>query len=159
MNPLLLGHPWSRVPAALEWLEPDGTVNCQVKYQETFLETAAGLQRLSDPVPLHFLSTLLNSCCLFPCDCFPCITGNHRCFESRTQRSVSQIRQVQEEGDCISGTLFLHSLSATEHVSFPLSLCWKLSIPAPAAQPSAIRTRRRLPAGGAGSCSASQSSH
>lgn len=108
------------------------------------------------PCPLHFLSALLNSCCLFPCDCFPCIIGNNRCFESRTQQSVSRIRQVQEERDCISGTLFLHSPSATEHVSFPLSFVG--SCPLPAGRPSATRTRRQLPAGRAGSSLASQSS-
>lgn len=80
------------------------------------------------PCDLHFLPTLLNSCCSFPCDCFPCVIGNNRCFESRAQQNASQIRQAQEDRGCISGTLFLRSLSAAKHISFPLSFCWKLSI-------------------------------
>ena len=78
--------------------------------------------------PLHFLSALLNSCYSFPCDCFPCVMGNNRCFESKTQQNASQICQVQEERDCIPGTFLFHSLSAAKSISSTLFSCWKPSI-------------------------------
>lgn len=124
----------SRDPLTLRQLKPDVVVNRQVKCQETLSRDSSRLRRPNDLVlctsSLPFSTPVVHSLAI----CFPRVLGNNRCFESGSQQSASQVGQVQQERDCISGMYFLPFLSVTKCISSALFLlllllealpCWQ----------------------------------
>lgn len=130
------GHSWfhccwakhSHVHKALTQLKPDVAVNRQVNYQETLFRDSSRLKCLNDPVlctsSVPFGTPVVHS----QVTVFPVSWATTDVLSQGLSQNAAQVCQVWEERDYVSETLFLHSLSATEHISFPLSFCWKLSI-------------------------------
>lgn len=126
--PLLLGQTLSRVHNALTQLKPDVAVNRQVNYQETLFRDSSRLKCLNDPVlrtsSVPFGTPVVHSQVIV----FPVSWATTDVLRQGPSQNSSQVCLVWEERDYVSETLFLHSLSAAEHTSFPLSFCWKVSI-------------------------------